>query len=238
MTWGHLGIERTIMYSLVKDQKGGHWQFMTVLALDMSLLTEALSLACDVLPTTQTSLRRTIHETKRKIFLIALPLSVDVALIYWISAILFPTLIIGRVPNPSLPTSINVSGDIIHVPLSLDLALHAAPILSLLGDFFLFDESYGSGEVKRGTTHLCTFSAGYAAWVEYCASYNGVYPYPFLNGNPFAIRVIIYIAVTAIAVLSLRIVNAVHKFLNKQYTPTTTQSESEKTDTFRIVYKN
>ena len=44
-------------------------------------------------------------------------------------------------------------------------------------------------------------------------------PYPFLTENTFPIRVVIYIVVTAIAFLSFRAINAVHKVLTGRYTP-------------------
>ncbi|EJD05826.1 uncharacterized protein FOMMEDRAFT_77644 [Fomitiporia mediterranea MF3/22] len=217
MTWGYLSLKTTVMHTLIKDQKSGHSQFLTVQALLISLITMALSLARDILPV---NLCKTLlMYAKRALFLIALPLSVVVTSIYWTLIVFFPTLILRRAPEPSEPSAEGFD-DLLRIPLSLDLALHAAPAITLLLDFFLFERSYGPRAANLGATVVsAVFSVWYAVWVEYCASFNGVFPYPFLTENTFPIRAVIYIVVTAIAFLSFHAINTVHKVLTGRYTP-------------------
>lgn len=61
-----------------------------------------------------------------------------------------------------------------RIPLSVDLAMHAVPAITLTLDFFLFEKRYTRYQV----THIAPLAAilfglWYVSWVEYCASYNG-----------------------------------------------------------------
>ncbi len=60
-----------------------------------------------------------------------------------------------------------------RIPLSIDLALHASPTLSLLLDLFVFEAPYTKREATIGASvSAILFGAWYASWVEYCASEN------------------------------------------------------------------
>jgi hypothetical protein len=62
-----------------------------------------------------------------------------------------------------------------RIPLSVDLALHAVPALSLLADFMIFEKKYSRNQVTYGAPLVAaTFTVWYAWWVERCASFNGV----------------------------------------------------------------
>ena len=68
-------------------------------------------------------------------------------------------------PSSQLP-------DFIGIPLSMDMALHAAPALSLLFDFFVFEGSYD--DFSTAFTAMLAFTVWYSTWVEYCGASNGI----------------------------------------------------------------
>ncbi|KAF7978151.1 hypothetical protein HWV62_17484 [Athelia sp. TMB] len=137
-----------------------------------------------------------------------MPLAVVISSIYWSLLLLFPSLILQKNPN-SEPSS---SGDaLMRIPVSVDLSLHAAPGLALLADFMLFQRKFSKTEVRYVAPVIVALSAGwYGWWVEYCASFNGTFPYPFLTENPFNVRVGIYGGAATLALVSFWIINALH----------------------------
>ena len=87
-----------------------------------------------------------------------------------------PNLILQAAPAPgSSPlTSAPEAPPLIRIPLSVDLALHVCPALTLLIDFFCFENSYSAKEAGRDAVRVASlFGLWYSVWVEYCASYNG-----------------------------------------------------------------
>ncbi|KAI0810924.1 FAR-17a/AIG1-like protein [Irpex lacteus] len=144
--------------------------------------------------------------------MIAMPLATVISSIYWTLLLLFPSLIL-RAPEPGEfgPTSSSSVPDLIRIPLSLDLSLHAAPGVALILDFFLFEEKFGKRTARVGGAAVAALAAvWYGSWVEYCASYNGIFPYPFLTTNEFPVRVSIYAGATAFAYLIFQALNALH----------------------------
>jgi len=122
------------------------------------------------------------------------------------------------------PTSWSVP---LILPLGVDLALHAAPAVALVLDFFLFERKYTRYQATRvAPLTAIVFGLWYVSWVEYCASHNGrctpsvlmpglpplitdAVPYPFLE-YPFYIRALVYIGAVVQAVLSFRFLNLLH----------------------------
>ena len=97
-----------------------------------------------------------------------------VTTIYWTLILFFPTLILRPAPEPSEPSATQSPDGLARIPISLDLALHAVPAISLLTDFFVFEKSYGPWPAKTGATIMsAAFGIWYSCWAEYCASYNG-----------------------------------------------------------------
>jgi len=212
MLAGYKGLETTVLNTYITSQKGGHAQFLTIQALALALLTTIFSLVTDVLPSFTLA-----RKLKRAFFIVALPVTVVVFAIYWSLLFLFPHLILQGKPGSTPPSSTSsAQAEVFRIPLSLDLALHAAPAVSLLLDFFAFERAYGRFEAGWGATIATSlFGIWYAVWVEYCAGYNGTFPYPFLN-NPLPVRIAIYTVVINIAVASFRGINKLHIKLNGQ----------------------
>jgi hypothetical protein len=67
-------------------------------------------------------------------------------------------------PSSQLP-------EFIGIPLSMDLALHAVPALSLLLDFFAFEMPYF--DLGAAVKLMVAFTLWYSTWVEYCGANNG-----------------------------------------------------------------
>ena len=95
-----------------------------------------------------------------------------ISLIYWPLVILFPQLILLPAPNSANPTEKPI---LFHIPLRIDLALHATPALSILADFFFFESKYQSKDVQVGAPIItAAFALWYSLWVEHCGKINGV----------------------------------------------------------------
>jgi hypothetical protein len=147
---------------------------------------------------------------------------------YWVLLLLSPSLIL--IPEHDQPAA-SPSMDIVlsRIPLSIDLALHATPVLTLLVDFILLERKYSKKVASYGAPLVVAlWTLWYSLWVEYCARFNGSckrsfsgeellltknhfasVPYPFLE-NPFEIRVAIYIFTVVLALLSFWAINSMH----------------------------
>lgn len=101
-------------------------------------------------------------------------LSVVISTIYWTLLLFFPTLIIQVMTSEnSAPTSSPNAAELFRIPLTVDLALHAVPALSMILDFFFYETKYTEKEVQFGApAALSVYAVGYGLWVEYCAKQN------------------------------------------------------------------
>jgi len=98
-----------------------------------------------------------------------------VSAVYWSLILFFPSLILKQQLVASEPSSSLTVPELIWIPLDTDLSLHAAPAVTLLVDFLLFEKKYTKKQVRIWAplvTLLC--GTGYSCWVEYCASYNKI----------------------------------------------------------------
>lgn len=194
--------------AFVEKQKGGHFQFLTIQGLVAAWVTMALSFLADLFPSVEV-----IRKAKRAVFMIAMPLAAVISTIYWGLLLFMPHLIL-RAPEqgewqPNVPT--DDVPDLMRVPIKLDLALHAVPGTALIMDFFLFEVKYSKKTARYGGALVALLATvWYSCWVEYCASHNGIFPYPFLTFNPFPIRAAIYGAAGAFAYLVFQALNWVH----------------------------
>lgn len=153
-------------------------------------------------------------------------LSVTISAIYWPLVIFLPHMIMQKASVIQEPTS--QLPEFIGIPLTVDLALHAAPALSLLFDFFAFESSYdGIGALKI----VSVYGVGYVLWVEYCGHKNGtcksfwcyysanrslrLVPYPFLTENELPGRILIYCGALLLSVCSFNFINSIHKLLRR-----------------------
>jgi len=138
--------------------------------------------------------------------MIAMPVAAVVSSIYWPLLLFFPKLILQA--DPLSPPTAPV---LLYLRPEVDLALHATPAVTLLADFIFLGSKYTRKEAIYGAP-VATFLAtvGYGSWVEYCASFNGSFPYPFLTENPLEIRVLIYTGAAMLALVSFWTINSFH----------------------------
>jgi len=189
--------------SWMKTQKGGYFQFLTNQGLVVSLLCMFVSLFCDLFPSI-----KVIRQIKRSILMISLPLEFVVTTIYWSLLSFFPHLIV--LPLAESEQTPGAPLKLMHIPLKTDLALHAVPLFSLLIDFFVFESKFTKAHAKAAPAVVVAFAIWYGSFVEYCATFNGSFPYPFLTHSPFPGRVLIYTITAGIALSCFRTLNALH----------------------------
>ncbi|KAG1891274.1 FAR-17a/AIG1-like protein [Suillus subluteus] len=216
MTYGFMSLRTLPMDGWIRAQKGGHFQFLTIQGLAVAWFTMVLSpwLSPLVFMTHSPALRA----AKRASLMIALPVTLFasptfvISAVYWSLLLFFPSLILQRqLPGLSEPSSSSTLPELARIPLNIDFSLHLAPVVTLLADFFFFEKKYTKKQVQIGSP-LVVLACGtwYTCWVEYCASYNHTFPYPFLTENPFNIRVGIYTFVSFLAWSCFRLMNALH----------------------------
>jgi len=204
MAYGYRGLESLAINAWIKSQKGGHFQFLTLQGLAVAWLTMVMSLVVDLFPAI--SLFRGI---KRTLFIAAMPVAVVVSSFYWVLLFLRPSLIL--IPEHDQPAASPSMGIVLsRIPLTIDLALHVSPVLTLLVDFIFLERKYTKKVASYGAPLVVAlWTLWYSLWVEYCARFNGSFPYPFLE-NPFEIRVAIYISTAVLALLSFWAINSMH----------------------------
>jgi hypothetical protein len=98
---------------------------------------------------------------------------VIISSIYWKLLLAFPQLILKEAPQTgqTVPNSSPEVPAPARLPLVHDLSLHAAPGLTLLLDFFLFERKYSPAAARYAAP--LAYCVGYSAWVEYRAKQNG-----------------------------------------------------------------
>jgi len=196
MTYGYRSLSGLAIDAYIHNQTGGHFQFLTIQGLVVAWLTMIVSLVTDLVPSFSFPKR-----IKRALTMLSLPLSMVVASIYWTLLLLAPHLIMLSEPTVTFRT-----------PLLIDLSIHAVPALSLLSDFILFEHKYSPSETCYVAPLVTVVAAvWYSWWTEYCARFNGTFPYPFLTNNPFEVRVQIYFGAASLALVSFWIINSLHR---------------------------
>ncbi|KAF8163198.1 FAR-17a/AIG1-like protein [Crassisporium funariophilum] len=207
MSFGYHSLGGTQIDKWIQNQYGGHSQYLTMQGLALAWLAMIASLLSDIFPSSQSS-----RLLKRYLVIIAMPLSVVISSIYWTLVIFFPQLIIQSQGDGMVPSASSEVPEMLHIPLPIDLALHAAPAVSLMADFFLFESRYDRNQVRvKAPMAAIAFALWYCVWVEHCGSNNdGIFPYPFLTQNPLEIRIGIYIAATLLAIASFKFINRLH----------------------------
>ncbi|EMD32693.1 hypothetical protein CERSUDRAFT_143212 [Gelatoporia subvermispora B] len=206
MTYGFASLTTLPADEWIKLQKGGHYQFLTIQGVVVAWLTMAVALVADFLPSLIL-----LKAMKRALFMIAMPLAVLITSVYWTLLAFTPHLILTPDPATTVLTFPSTVPSCQRIPLRIDLALHATPAISLLSDFVLFERKYPKSQARYGATIMAAIAGlWYACWVENCAQYNGVFPYPFLTQSPFTVRITIYAGASTLVLVSFWMLNALH----------------------------
>ncbi|KAK7467042.1 hypothetical protein VKT23_004104 [Stygiomarasmius scandens] len=205
MAYGYNSLKTLPIDSLISTQYGGHFQFLTIQGLAIAWMTAIFGLASDIFPSVSV-----LKSLKRALFMIALPVEVVISSIYW-PLLLVATQLILQPDNSAPSSSPDVQPKFMRIPLSVDLALHAVPALSLLADFLFFEKKYSQKQATYGAPLVASlFTLWYSWWVERCGSINDVYPYPFLTNNTFEGRILIYLGAGILAWVSFYLINRLH----------------------------
>ncbi|KAG8954706.1 hypothetical protein FRC04_011139 [Tulasnella sp. 424] len=208
MIWGYVALGSVLVDSEILMQRGGNWQFLTIQGLALSWVTLSLCILSDVSPRSTS-----LAAARRFLLMMALPLEVVVAAIYWSLIYFMPRLMVPTIQNPTTePTSASPPlPALFFIPLPIDLALHLSPVLALLLHFFVLEAKYSVRWVHQWAPVVATgFAMWYSAFAEWCALENKTFPYPFLNVQlPF--RLAIYATSTLIAISSFKGLNRIHK---------------------------
>lgn len=162
------------------------------------------------------------------VLIIQSQLSVVVSSIYWTLILFCPTAVLLRTPHPTLDDSV-----LYQPPLSVDLAIHACPVLALLTDFLLFETTYDRKAMANAPYVISLFAVWYGTWVEHCAKNNNdicmftwlgsidacvdfdmffalTVPYPFLTENSLKHRLMIYIGAALLGYTAFWTINTFH----------------------------
>ncbi|CAA7271803.1 unnamed protein product [Cyclocybe aegerita] len=210
MTYGYRSLGGLAIDTFIRNQYGGHFQYLTIQGLAVAWLTMVASLFSDLFPSI-----RAARSIKRYLMIMAMPLAVVISSIYWTLLVFFPALIIQKNlsgPSGAVPSSSTNATPEFRLPLTIDLALHAAPALSIILDFFVFERKYNKNEVEAGApVAISLYALGYTLWVEHCAQKNdGIFPYPFLTESTLPIRIGIYVGAAGLATVSFKLFNSLH----------------------------
>ncbi|KAK0498892.1 FAR-17a/AIG1-like protein [Armillaria luteobubalina] len=205
MAWAHSQLGNSPIDPIVETQYGGHYQFLTILGLVASLCTMGVALLVDLFPSVPA-----LRSLKRAMLMVCMPVEAVIVSVYWTLLLLFPSLILQKYV-PSELTSSQDALPLARIPLSLDLAMHVVPGLSLVLDFLVFEKKYSQELVKLAVPVVLTCGGMYSSWAERNAKLNdGIFPYPFLTENPFETRLGIYVGACVIGYVYFRVLNALH----------------------------
>ncbi|KAK0223974.1 FAR-17a/AIG1-like protein [Armillaria fumosa] len=205
MAWAHSQLGNSPIDPIVETQYGGHYQFLTILGLVASLCTMGVALLVDLFPSIPA-----LRSFKRAMLMVCMPVEAVIVSVYWTLLLLFPSLILQKYV-PSELTSSQDALPLARIPLSLDLAMHVVPGLSLVLDFLVFEKKYSQELVKLAVPVVLTCGGMYSSWAERNAKLNdGIFPYPFLTENPFETRLGIYVGACVIGYVYFRVLNALH----------------------------
>ncbi|KAI1061353.1 hypothetical protein LB507_011227 [Fusarium sp. FIESC RH6] len=151
---------------------GWYFQLLTVVGLALSLVTFSLGLIADL------TLSNVLSEAKDTIAVLATPLEVLIAVLYWSIRMHDPALLMPE--------------DLVIDPLP-DLGFHLVPAVLLVLDLLLW--SPRATISTRSMMSLSTILAAvYWCWIELCFYKNGWYPYPMMDQFTATQRVVIFVA--------------------------------------------
>ncbi|KAF4962745.1 hypothetical protein FSARC_9193 [Fusarium sarcochroum] len=170
----------TTWESMYSRSFGWYFQLLTVLGLATSWITFLLGLLGDLAPCDG------IFRAKNAISVLATPLEVLIAVLYWSIRLHDPALLMPE--------------DLVIDPLP-DLGFHLVPAVLLVLDFVLLSPQ--ATITTRSMISLSTILAVlYWCWIELCFYQNGWYPYPMMDQFSAGQRISIFIASSGLLTLS------------------------------------
>ncbi|GAA5898141.1 uncharacterized protein JCM6883_000936 [Sporobolomyces salmoneus] len=187
------------IHDFMVAQYGGHWQYLTILSLGISWLVFLFALLKDVFPSINLFAR-----LKTMTSLIATPVEGFVALMYWGLMLIDPSLLMP--PDPEF-----------YLPFKLDISIHGLPAVYLWLDFLCFSPPYP--KAAKPLTLSASAVLAYVTWMEYAASKNGRFPYPFLDTMPRVQRSLFYLVQVPVVIGLFKLTNGLHHLIRGDPAP-------------------
>ncbi|GAA5929588.1 uncharacterized protein JCM15063_004193 [Sporobolomyces koalae] len=194
LSWSFLQLFKpSPIHDFMVSQYGGHWQYLTILSLAIAWLTFLCALLKDAFPSVNLFAR-----LKTSLGVIATPIEGFVALMYWGLMLIDPSLLVP--PDPEF-----------YLPLKLDVSIHGLPAVYLWLDFLCFSPPFP--KAARPLTLSASAVVLYTAWMEWTASKNGRFPYPFLDDMSQAQRSIFYLFQIPLVIALFKAANGLHHLI-------------------------
>ncbi|GAA6007152.1 hypothetical protein JCM11491_003024 [Sporobolomyces phaffii] len=178
------------IHDFMVSQYGGHWQYLTILSLGITWLLFLFALLKDAFPSVNLFAR-----LKTSLGVIAVPVEGFVALMYWGLMLLDPSLLVP--PDPEF-----------YLPFKLDISIHGLPAVYLWLDFLCFSPPVPKAARPFAISTAAVLS--YVTWMEFAASKNGRFPYPFLDTMPKSYRSIFYLFQVPLVIGLFKAANEAH----------------------------
>lgn len=168
--------------------KAGHWQFLTNLSLMISIMVFLVGTLAHLTHST------TLFTYKNYLHAMGLALETVVAGVYWPLRLFFIPLIL-----PNLEA---------RIPISLDLAIHLLPVISLSIDYYFFMPQWPISS-KQAYPLFIVLTLGYWGLLHCLMDDTSVFPYPFLQ-VPDGTRAFIFALVLHIGFVSFTAQRKIH----------------------------
>ncbi|GAA5871379.1 hypothetical protein JCM16303_000737 [Sporobolomyces ruberrimus] len=178
------------IHDFMVSQYGGHWQYLTILSLGITWLMFLFALLKDVFPSVNLLAR-----LKTSLGILGVPIEGFVALMYWGLMLIDPSLLMP--PDPEF-----------FLPLKLDISIHGLPAVYLWLDFLCFSPPFP--KAARPLAISTSAVLLYVTWMEFAASKNGRFPYPFLDTMTQAQRSIFYLFQVPLVIGLFKAANGLH----------------------------
>ncbi|KAH7259099.1 FAR-17a/AIG1-like protein [Fusarium redolens] len=174
--------------SAYSDSFGWYFQLLTVVGLTLSLITLSLGLIADL------ATHDGCSRAKDTISLLATPLEVMIAVLYWSIKFHDPSLL--------------MPADLVINPWA-DLGYHLVPAVLLVPDLLLYSPraTISTRSMMFASTILAVV---YWCWIELCYYQNGWYPYPMMDQFSAIQRVAVFVGSSGLLTLTSSSLQWVH----------------------------
>lgn len=156
--------------SIISRSYSGHLQFLTVLGLCVTFVSELVSLVA------QLSKLRTLRRLSSWLLQICAPVELLISIMYWSLRMIDGDLVLD--PNFAVELS----------P-ALDRKLHIYPALLEVSRAILDPPDVWRAGVIGPLLTFCVLAGGYWAWIDHVFTHNEFYPYPLFGLLSFEQRV-------------------------------------------------
>lgn len=176
--------------TLINESYGSHFQYLTILGLCASLLTQFVGVLSVFFA--RSSFLRGL---KKRLNLLAAPTELLISLLYWSIKSIDPKLLIDPKINATLPQWV-------------DLSIHVYPAIVEVLDVLFYTSRFNTSSISVFTL-FSVITGLYWSWVHHTFSKNGFFPYPLLELLDQQKRVALFVGATVILTISYKILKTV-----------------------------